>query len=1049
MKLPPLRLPFAAGLLWLALLSSALHAADSGFGSIEGRVQNSVTARYLSGVRVTVQGTELETFTDQFGNYRLARVPAGSATLTAFYTGLDVQQATVEVRAGQRVVHDWSLGNVALYGAADAAVRLDPFVVNNARETNAATLAINEQRFAPNVKNVVSTDALGDMMDGQVGEFLKFLPGITPVYDAENGGAVSSVSVRGLPTSMTVISADGLEMASSGNPLSNSRVFQFKEVSINNISRLEVTKVPTPSSPADSMAGSIDMISKSAFERKNAEFRYSVSVSGVAHRLSLSKQPHLSGEKIYKVRPSFTFDYTLPLSRTFGIVLTGQSQERYIDQHRASITYLTSAAGTGASPERPYLQQYELRTEPRVNTRQSLALRADWRPHPHGVLSLNLERSRFGSDKYAASAVFNTGNNGTPSVAGGTAQSFGPDFVIGATGRGGITLMNGGSSLVQQLDAELVSLRYRYDNGTWRIGAAFGASESAGGYRDTTEGRFRLLTTVLTAPVRVTFRDIDSFRPGVVQVFDNNNREIDWRDLSNYRLNTAFSTPRPVRDTVVNGKLDVRRTLPFFSFPAAVQAGGLSRVKMRNPSVGSRRQNITYDYLGPDGNAATPDSPLPFAMPVYRGEKEVWDWRDMPWLSVREGWNSFVNQPAQWAFPLARQVNAETSRIQEAQRVKEQVRAFYAQTEFSLLRNRLKVLTGVRFEDTRVQGEGARIDLDAVWVRNADGSFARAANGARIRKPEAGAVGSLEQLRLTHVEGGFRTENTYDGYYPSLHLTYSLREDLLVRAAYARTYGRPDFENLFPRANLSEVDVPGPGQIPGTIVLSNTALRPWTADNFDLSLEYYTRHGGHLSVGLFTKDIADFFGNEVRLATPDNLAALGLDPAHAGWNLSTSFNLPGATRVTGIELNIRHSLGLLGGWGKYFEVFANATKLDLEGDNDADFSDFVPKGASWGVTYARRPFTVMAKWNYRGQQRLGAVPAFGAGGYEYLADRLTLDVNLDYHLRSNFSIYLNGQNVTDQPEYRERYSSVTPAYARPFRRTTHGVQLTLGVKGSF
>ena len=49
----------------------------------------------------------------------------------------------------------------------------------------------------------------------------------------------------------------------------------------------------------------------------------------------------------------------------------------------------------------------------------------------------------------------------------------------------------------------------------------------------------------------------------------------------------------------------------------------------------------------------------------------------------------------------------------------------------------------------------------------------------------------------------------YDGYYPSLHLTYQLRENLLVRAAYARTYGRPDFANVIPNATINETDTGG------------------------------------------------------------------------------------------------------------------------------------------------------------------------------------------------------------------------------------------------
>ena len=58
-------------------------------------------------------------------------------------------------------------------------MKLDAFVVAGDRETDSQAIATNEQRFAPNIKNVMATDSLGDILGGSVGEFLKFLPGIT------------------------------------------------------------------------------------------------------------------------------------------------------------------------------------------------------------------------------------------------------------------------------------------------------------------------------------------------------------------------------------------------------------------------------------------------------------------------------------------------------------------------------------------------------------------------------------------------------------------------------------------------------------------------------------------------------------------------------------------------------------------------------------------------------------------------------------------------------------------------------------------------------
>src|SRR5688572_2151938 len=703
--------------LFLFFVASLFAAAPT--GTISGRIQNVVTGQYLNNVRVAVKGTELVAFTDQSGSYRLAGVPAGEAVLEVFYTGLDPQQIPVSVTPGQIAERDVALTSATRYGA-DGTVKLDSFVVSTSRETDGEAIAINEQRFAANIKNVVAADSLGDVMDGNVGEFLKFLPAITAEYDTESGGSVASVSVRGFPSSMAVLSTDGMEMANTGNPQGASRVFQFKEVSINNISRLEVTKVPTPATPADSMSGSIDMVSKSAFERKNAQLRYSVGIAGIDSRLSLKKEPHTSDRNIYKVRPSATFDYTLPLTKTFGLVITGQTQNRFIEQQRSNKGYSTTGAGTGASIERPYLSSHQFISVARLNARNSVALKADWRPHPSGVFSLSAERSQFISDRSNASVTYSTGTNGTPTPANGTPMTFGDTFTEGATGRGGVTLMNLGASVVQKLDTKAASLRYRYDDGTWRVMAGFGKSNSEGGYHDTRDGRFRTLNIVMTNPVRVTMADINELRPWTFRVYDNNNREVDPNDLNNYRLNTAQSTPRPIRDSLTNGKVDVRRALGFFSFPAAVQVGGLARVKVRDV----RRQSINWTYLGPDGNAATPDSPAPYRMTNYVNRPEYFGFQNLPFVSLWKAWEAYEANPALWTKTPAQLVAEEQFRIVNSERLEEGVVSYYAQTELGLLRNKLKVLTGVRYEKTDAKGEGVLFDPTAVFVREPDGSFA-------------------------------------------------------------------------------------------------------------------------------------------------------------------------------------------------------------------------------------------------------------------------------------------------------------------------------------
>jgi TonB-dependent receptor len=1031
----------------LALLTPLPGQAPA-TGSLAGRVQNGSTGQYLYNARINVRGTDREYFTDESGSYRIPSVAAGTVVLQVFFTGLPPGESTVAVPAGAVVEHNIDLSPASAKGrtASDGTVRLDAFKVSTGRETDGGAIAVNEQRFAPNLKNVIAADAFGEVTDGNVGEFLKFLPGITAEYDAESGASVSSVAVRGFPTSMAVVSSDGMQMANTGNPQGSSRVFQFTQVSMNNLARLEVTKSPTPSTPADSMSGSINMVSKSAFERRSAELRYSVSLAGNQYHLSLQPQPHTPDRQVQMVRPSANFDYTLPVNRNFGLVVTGQVQNRYMWQQLALKAYNATAANTGTSFARPFLQQFQLPASPRLNTRSSAGIRADWRVSANGVLSANVETSRFISDRSSTSAAFDTGTSPTPTVTGGTPLTFGDNFTSGATGRGGVSLMGLHASVRHQLDTRAGGTRYRFDDGAWRVEAGLGYSRSQGGYQDTIHGRFRTLATAMRNPVRVVLADVDEDRPRSIRLYDNSGQEVDFHNLDNYRLNTANSTPRYIRDDMITAKLDVRRTLAFLPFPAALQAGGSHRRQTRDV----RRESINWTYNGPDGNAATIDPPTPYRMTTYTGQPESFGFRNMPWISVYKAWEAFKANPGLWSKTPAQVVAEELFRMTNSEHLSEGVTAAYLQAEAGLFRNRLKVLGGVRFEQTGARGEGLLTDPNAVWLRDPDGSYAHTAAGARVRRPEAGAAGSMEELRLVRRERGARAARDYQGFYPSLHLTYAVRENLQARLSYARSYGRPDFTNIVPNSTIDEADLEyssDPRQLPGRITIRNTGLRPWKADNLDFSLEYYTESGGMFTAGAFAKEIRDFFGSSTRIATAADLVQLGLEPGYAGWELVTQFNLPGVARVRGIEFSARHSLAPLGAWGKGILVFANHTRLELSGSQQAAFNAFIPSSASWGASFSRGRLSAIAKWNYRGLQRGG--PVAGVDGFQYSQARTTVDLSAERQVWRGIGVFVSAQNVFNVPEVLLRYGPQTPGYARRYQTTTYGTQLSLGIKGTF
>src|SRR5688572_4471804 len=87
-------------LVWGALIVASLLAQSAPTGTVDGRVLNVTSGQYVKNARVTIDGTNLESFTNEFGEYRLTNVPSGSVTIRASYGGLPPVSQSVAVVAG-------------------------------------------------------------------------------------------------------------------------------------------------------------------------------------------------------------------------------------------------------------------------------------------------------------------------------------------------------------------------------------------------------------------------------------------------------------------------------------------------------------------------------------------------------------------------------------------------------------------------------------------------------------------------------------------------------------------------------------------------------------------------------------------------------------------------------------------------------------------------------------------------------------------------------------------------------------------------------------
>lgn len=1022
---------------------SAAHQTPAHTATITGRVQNEITGRYLNNARVSVKGTDLRVLTDESGLYRLNNAPAGRILLEVVYSGLEKQEVEVEATPGQTLVK-----NVNLAPPGAQTVKMDAYVVGASKAMDQSAIAINEQRFAPNIKTVVSTGDLAEHAGGSIAEFLKYVPGIA-IDDARPGG--TSVSVRGFPSNQTQVTQDGAAASNASTTSDTRNLGTRMTMGLTSVARIEVTKVPTPSTGADTMAGSVNLVSRNAFESAKPEFRYTLTISGehthITDAMALRREYSLfDDKKIFYASPSMNFTFAHPVTKNFGYTISGMYDKMSPTQLTRIYTQNVNSPTFGSTPSAPVWTSNLLIFGGQIGERANLGLTADWRVTPNSVLSAGLQlydSSNYNGDYRVG---FNTGTVATPTVTGGVAGSYGPDYTVGATGRGAVTYSH--NTQVQFYSGARTNLRYNFDNGDWKVDLKVAPSLSIFKYRTLPKNGFiRSVNATSTAALRVEFRDIDPVTgPGKNLVYDNNNQLVDTGVAAFHNqtaITSATTLNRDTTDKVWNYNADVRRTLGFSPFPAAIKIGAARKTQERD-----RWNDIdsTYTYNGPNGNL----SPAPFLTPAFDTPGASPHVLVSPYRAA-DAWGKtpglFFQTPAQI-------VATERLRRQNSEVIAETADALYAQVEARLFSNRLNVLTGVRYERTASDGTGSLNTPDGVWQRNANGSFVVGSNGARVRKPEAGAAGSLQELDFIWHERAARSKRTYDGYYPSLHLTYNFTEKFQSRAAYAKTYGRPNFSFVIPRTVVTEFTNQTGAVTGGQLTVRNPGLLPWTADNYDLTTEYYTDQGGVFGANVFRKDVVNFFGSVTRDATPDELKEVGVTPqAGEPWTLVTTNNV-GNARIQGWELNANQSLSVLdpwvSGWGSSFRVFANITKITLKGDRTADFTGFLPTSASWGFQFARKRVGASLKWNYRSDQNQGAVTNLGANGYNYVPARTHLDVNLSYNLRPNFGFFIQMRNVMRVFQQPSKKSDVLPAYARVSNLVSwDGITTNLGIKGSF
>ncbi|MBI4623445.1 MAG: TonB-dependent receptor [Verrucomicrobia bacterium] len=993
------------------LISASLLAQTAGTGSIAGRVLNSATGAYLANVRITVEGSTRETVTDQNGEYRLSNVPAVATRLRATYIGLDEKTEIVSVQPGQIAQRDFELARRGPppSAAGKEIVQMAEFTVIEQREVSAQALALNEQRQAPNIKNVVAFDEYPKGFDDSLAYFLRFIP-----------GAGGTSSVRALPGDMGIITIDGAEI--TGVLTGQTRAAGLNVVPVNNISRIEVTKVPTPDMPAN-LGGTINVISRSGFERTRPEFRYNVFTAWFTDLGTSWDKIHgpLPGLSERTLLPSFEFNYAHPIKDKLAVTVNVSQQDSMQRQDGSISTWNHS----------DYHMDAINSTWTAVHqTTKNARIGVDWKITRRDLVSASLHYRDRVSSQYEQGLRLQFGGGATG----------GANSVTGAAaGNGNVAQTM--SALRLDSDSRLALVKYEHKGDIWRINAGMSDSYSRSFYGSTNNGFMYTMNASLpnlrinAAGINAASDPVERTKPQSVTAANRSGVAVDLRDGRNLVISSVGTTYPAFHSNKTEYKFDIGRDWDA-KIPISAKVGGMIQpYNSKGANAGARTYNFRpgeTEAVRTARNYDLIDVPYSSQGPVYAGAPVMW-------ISPVKLQQLFLDHPEHFVQDLAA---THTNRVNNSRKLEETISAAFVRVDARLFNNRLWLVGGVRYERTDDEGWGVLNDPTAQYVKDSTGKVAKNAAG----QPTLITTDPLQRAYLRFVERGSHAERSYDGYYPSLNVTFNIRDDLVLRAGYAKTVGRPPITQIVPSVSIPDVS----SSTSGRISVNNTGLEPWSATSYDLSLESYLFKGVTASVSVFQKDIVNFFTTTIQNATPELLDQYGISGGDANtiYEISTLGNGGDAT-MKGIEIAYKQNLTFLPDWARGFQVFANWTKRELSGSRTADFSGFFPSNISWGVNFVRPRYAVRFSSTYREELRgpLRVQPDI----YDWSRANLSYQASVECRIGKHLEVYATWQDFNDKDSIigLKQFNAKTPDYAKDRQTLAAGPKAVVGIRGEF
>jgi iron complex outermembrane receptor protein len=819
---------------------------------------------------------------------------------------------------------------------------------------------------------------------------------------------------------------------------------------MNNISRLEVVHSPTPETPGSALAGSVNMTPRSAFERSRPVVTFSAFLMMRDNdRHLFSKTPAPRWTRTRKVHPGFEFSYLKPVNDRFGFTLTGSNTRQYTEEARTQNTWRGGGSATNGitaataatqypdtTPDRPYLSDYVVEDGGKTTMRTSAAGTLDYRLSRHDRLSLAMELTFYHSPLNQRTMSFFV-NRVSPG-------DFTPTSTRGQVGRGEVRQTS--QSRDHYRVKHMPTLVYRHDGPIWKAEAGTAWARERLHFRSSDQGFFNQVVST-RQNVTVAFDDIFYLRPGRITVADGTTgAPVDSVPTSTA---TRSARPAPTRSTTRTPAHRLRQRAPRLRprrVPFTLKAGLDVRQSRRDDRTTNRRTRLS----------------APTASRQHHADR-----RGATTAPARARRGVLAAQCRRTGF------RASSGSATRRARSPQGPPAWFVLDENAIYRSQSRTRNWA--EETvsvRLPARRRRASSTAASSSSAACAPSRPTSTAQGRSPirratssaTPPAIASSQRQRparcrsppmrsrvsqLTFLDRGLRVEKEYLRLFPSLNASFNLRENLIARAAWYTSVGRPNFNQY--AGGITLPDLEAPPATPTASPSTTPASRPGAPGPPRCGLEYYFEGVGPDLGRRLPPRLRELLRlDHLHAATPEFLALYEPRPAVYGrFDVSTQDNLPGRVRMTGVDVSYKQALTFLPPGRAACRSSPTAARSARPANDHGQLRRLRSRAVAAGASASRARNTTCAPTGTTAAAS-AADPATGRslepGTFNWGSKRSSSTCRANTSCAAAFAVFANLRNVGDATDDVEDLRPLTPERARFRQRTTYGSLWTvLGV----